>query len=66
LFRSKGESGVFVLDPDTDELLYYEPVNGYPPTKVAEISREVLREHPEVEIRYDLIDCSIDSDVCSV
>lgn len=64
LLRSKGESGVFVLDPDTDELLHYEPVTGYPPTKVAEIPREVLQEHPEVEIRYDLIDCSID--VCSV
>lgn len=53
-----------MLDPLTDELLHYEPVTGYPPTKFAQIPREVLQEHPEVEIRYDLIDCSID--VCSV
>jgi hypothetical protein len=62
--RSKGESAVFVVDPETDQLLHYEPVTGYPPTKVARIPREVLNEHPECEIRYDLIDCSID--ICSV
>ena len=62
--RSKGESAVFVVDPETDQLLHYEPVTGYPPTKVARIPREVLNEHPECEVRYDLIDCSID--VCSV
>jgi translation initiation factor eIF-2B subunit epsilon len=62
--RSKGESAVFVVDPETDQLLHYEPVTGYPPTKVAKIPREVLNEHPECEIRYDLIDCSID--ICSV
>lgn len=53
-----------MVDPGTDQLLHYEPVTGYPPTKVARIPREVLNEHPECEIRYDLIDCSID--VCSV
>ncbi|KAI0328553.1 nucleotide-diphospho-sugar transferase [Cubamyces sp. BRFM 1775] len=62
--RSKGESGVFVLDPNTSECLHYEPVIGYPPTPLVKIPREVLAEHPEVEIRYDLIDCHID--VCSV
>ncbi|KAF9651749.1 nucleotide-diphospho-sugar transferase [Thelephora ganbajun] len=62
--RSKGESAVFVVDPETDQLLHYEPVTGYPPTKIARIPREVLNEHPECEIRYDLIDCSID--ICSV
>lgn len=62
--RSKGESAVFVVDPGTNQLLHYEPVTGYPPTKVARVPREVLNEHPECEIRYDLIDCSID--ICSV
>lgn len=62
--RSKGESAVFVVDQETDQLLHYEPVTGYPPTKVVKIPREVLNEHPECEIRYDLIDCSID--ICSV
>ncbi|CDO72848.1 hypothetical protein BN946_scf185002.g33 [Trametes cinnabarina] len=62
--RSRGESGVFVLDPDTSECLHYEPVIGYPPTPLIKIPREILDEHPEVEIRNDFIDCSID--VCSV
>ncbi|KAF8557250.1 nucleotide-diphospho-sugar transferase [Imleria badia] len=62
--RSKGGSAVFVLDPKTSECLYYEPVTGYPPKKYANIPREILVEHPEVDIRNDLIDCSID--VCSV
>ncbi|KAI0636836.1 nucleotide-diphospho-sugar transferase [Trametes polyzona] len=62
--RSRGETGVFVLDPETSECLHYESVLGYPPTPHIQIPREILAEHPEVEIRYDLIDCSID--VCSV
>ena len=55
---------MFVLDPNTSECLHYEPVIGYPPTPLVKIPREVLAEHPEVEIRNDLIDCHID--VCSV
>ncbi|KAH9857019.1 hypothetical protein C2E23DRAFT_748650 [Lenzites betulinus] len=62
--RSRGETGVFVLDPDTSECLHYESAVGYPATPLIQIPREVLVEHPEVEIRYDLIDCAID--VCSV
>ena len=42
----------------------YEPVIGYPPTRQVAIPREILEEHSEVEVRYDLIDCAID--VCSV
>ena len=55
---------MFVLDAETHECLHYESVIGYPPTKYAAIPREILEEHPEVEIRNDLIDCAID--VCSV
>ncbi|THU86422.1 nucleotide-diphospho-sugar transferase [Dendrothele bispora CBS 962.96] len=62
--RPTGNSSVFVIDSETSECLHYEPVMGYPPTKVAGIPREILAEHPEVEIRNDLIDCSID--ICSV
>ncbi|OAX43545.1 nucleotide-diphospho-sugar transferase [Rhizopogon vinicolor AM-OR11-026] len=62
--RSKGDSAVFVLDPETSQCLHYEAVTGYPPKKYARIPREILNEHPEVDIRNDLIDCSID--ICSV
>ncbi|KAF9453228.1 nucleotide-diphospho-sugar transferase [Macrolepiota fuliginosa MF-IS2] len=62
--RARGESSIFVLDSETSECLHYEPVTGFPSTKVAKLPREILAEHPEVEIRNDLIDCSID--ICSV
>ena len=62
--RSRGEGGVWVLDAETQECLHYEPTVGYPHKQLAKIPREILAEHPEVEIHNDLIDCSID--VCSV
>ncbi|KAJ7632522.1 nucleotide-diphospho-sugar transferase [Roridomyces roridus] len=62
--RPLGESSVFVLDAESSECLHYEPVSAHPPTKMTRIPREVLEAHPEIEIRNDLIDCSID--VCSV
>jgi translation initiation factor eIF-2B subunit epsilon len=62
--RSKGDSAVFVMDSETSELLHYEPVNAYPKKEVVRIPRELLAEHPELDIRNDLIDCCID--VCSV
>ncbi|PCH38105.1 nucleotide-diphospho-sugar transferase [Wolfiporia cocos MD-104 SS10] len=62
--RPRGESAVFVMDAETSECLHYEPVTSYPHKPIARIPREILAEHPEVEIRYDLIDCAID--VCSV
>ena len=62
--RSQGEAAVFVLDAETSECLHYESVIGYPAKKVVQIPREIFKDHPEVEVRYDLIDCCID--VCSV
>lgn len=64
LFRARGESSVFVLDRETSECLHYEALTGYPRNNIVRIPREILATHPEVEIRNDLIDCSID--VCSV
>ncbi|KAH9005204.1 nucleotide-diphospho-sugar transferase [Lactarius hatsudake] len=62
--RSKGDSAVFVLDQDTSECLHYEPVTGYPPKSIARIPRDILESHPNIEIRNDLLDCSID--VCAL
>jgi len=62
--RSKGESAVFVLDQDTSECLHYESITGYPPKNIAKIPRGILEDHPNIEIRNDLIDCSID--VCAL
>ncbi|KAK1232011.1 translation initiation factor eIF-2B epsilon subunit, GEF [Marasmius sp. AFHP31] len=62
--RSKGDSSVFVLDSEASECLHYESVIGYPPKTHTKIPREIFIEHPDVEIRNDLIDCGID--ICSV
>ncbi|KAN0133810.1 Nucleotide-diphospho-sugar transferase [Lactarius tabidus] len=62
--RSKGDSAVFVLDQDTSECLHYEPVTGYPPKTIARIPRDILESHPNIEIRNDLLDCSID--ICAL
>lgn len=62
--RSKAESAVFVLDQDTSECLHYEPTMGYPPKNITKIPRDILGSHSNIEIRNDLIDCSID--VCAL
>lgn len=62
--RSQGESAVFFLDPDTSECLHYEHVLAHPRRKHIGIPQEIMADHPEIDIRYDLLDCSID--ICSV
>ena len=55
---------MFVLDQDTSECLHYESITGYPPKSIAKIPRGILEDHSNIEIRNDLIDCSID--VCAL
>ncbi|QRW00751.1 translation initiation factor eIF-2B epsilon subunit [Ceratobasidium sp. AG-Ba] len=64
--RSKpvSEKNVFVLDPNTNECLYYEYQRGNPPTQKFRFAREIFDKHPDVDVRTDLMDCSID--ICSV
>jgi translation initiation factor eIF-2B subunit epsilon len=62
--RAQGESAVFVVDGQTSECLHYVHVQSHPRQKLINIPREVLNGHSAIEIRNDLIDCSID--VCSV
>ena len=62
--RPRGETSIFVMDAQTSECLHYEAVAGYPIKPYARIPREILSEHPELDIRNDLIDCYID--ICSV
>jgi translation initiation factor eIF-2B subunit epsilon len=53
-----------VLDAETSECLHYDAAPGHPARVRVPIPLEVLKEHAEVEIRDDLIDCGID--VCSL
>ncbi|KAF8522178.1 nucleotide-diphospho-sugar transferase [Hysterangium stoloniferum] len=62
--RPLGDTGVFVLDAETDECLHYEVVAGMPLKKNVKIPREVFAKGRQVDVRNDLIDCGID--ICSV
>lgn len=55
---------MFVLDPISSECLHYEPIIASPQKSHFSIPREILKGHPEIEVRNDLLDCSID--ICSV
>ncbi|CAO3567435.1 unnamed protein product [Mortierella alpina] len=65
--RSVGDGSLFVLDQDSKECLHYQPVKAFKTTRQDRrmtMNMEVFDEHPEVQIRNDLIDCQID--ICSV
>ena len=63
--KSTGRQPVFVIDPSRDRCLHYEEMghnreNG----KYVMLAPEILTSHGELEVREDLIDCSID--ICSL
>ncbi|KAI9193036.1 nucleotide-diphospho-sugar transferase [Polychytrium aggregatum] len=62
--RSKGEEALFVLDPKTNQCLHYEPMEVYPKKNRLNLELKTFKEHPEIQIRNDLIDCQID--ICSI
>ncbi|KAH7340806.1 nucleotide-diphospho-sugar transferase [Rhizoctonia solani] len=64
--RSKpvSEKNVFVLDAHTNECVYYEYQQANPPKQNFGFLREIFDKHPDVDVRTDLMDCSID--ICSV
>ncbi|KAF2457670.1 nucleotide-diphospho-sugar transferase [Lineolata rhizophorae] len=52
---------VFVLNPSTNRCLQYEQLAGRPtPHEALTVDADILKEHDEVEVRQDLIDCGID------
>lgn len=64
MYRPVAEKNVFVLDAVTNECVYYEYQQGHPPKQRFSFSREIFDKHPDVDVRTDLMDCSID--ICSV
>ncbi|KAG1000464.1 hypothetical protein G6F57_001436 [Rhizopus arrhizus] len=62
--RAKDASSVFVLDPRTDQCVYYESVVSLPRKRRVEMSPEVFENRPQIEFRNDLVDPYFD--VCSV
>ncbi|KAJ5707802.1 translation initiation factor eIF-2B subunit epsilon [Penicillium malachiteum] len=60
--KSSTVSPVFVIDPTKDRCLHYEEIDEHADNnhKRLNIDTEVILTHPELDIRQDLIDCSID------
>jgi translation initiation factor eIF-2B subunit epsilon len=61
--KSTSTSPVFVIDPTKNRCVHYEEIDRSPnctgPARVT-IETETILEFPELDIRQDLIDCSID------
>ncbi|CAG8906430.1 unnamed protein product [Penicillium egyptiacum] len=61
--KSTSVSPVFVIDPTKDRCLHYEEIDRHPHDEQLSrlnIDAEIILTHPELDIRQDLIDCSID------
>ncbi|TVY71429.1 putative translation initiation factor eIF-2B subunit epsilon [Lachnellula suecica] len=58
--KSKGITPVFVVDPTQDRCVHYEEMNPLQAHKYVDLDELVLKEHKNIEIRTDLIDCGID------
>ncbi|KAJ3000838.1 hypothetical protein HDV02_002301 [Globomyces sp. JEL0801] len=62
--RSKAEGELFVLDGTNSELTHYETHHRYPHRKKFSLDPHMFKNHSDVIIRNDLIDCHID--ICSI
>ena len=51
---------VFVIDPTKDRCVHYEQMQTQQTSKFVNIDPDILKEHDEIEVRQDLIDCGID------
>lgn len=59
--RSKRRKPVFVVDPNTERCLHYEETGfGSGGSQCVSIDPIVLKEHQDLEVRGDLVDCHID------
>lgn len=60
--KSTSVSPVFIVDPTKDRILHYEEIDHHARTTNGRltIDTELITDHPELDIRQDLIDCSID------
>jgi translation initiation factor eIF-2B subunit epsilon len=60
--KSSSISPVFVIDPTADRCLHYEEIDHHDHSSPARltIDTEILTSNAEIDLRQDLIDCSID------
>ncbi|KAH8593882.1 nucleotide-diphospho-sugar transferase [Bisporella sp. PMI_857] len=58
--KAHGIKPVFVIDPTKDRCLHYEEMHPLQANRYVNIDPDLIKEHTEMEIRTDLIDCGID------
>ncbi|KAG9245846.1 heat shock transcription factor 2 [Calycina marina] len=58
--KDQGITPVFLVDPTKDRCLHFEEMHPLQTNLYVDIPPELLSDHPEMEIRADLIDCGID------
>lgn len=58
--KAQDVSPVFVLDPTKNRCLHYEQMRPRQTSRFVNIDPDILKEHAEIEVRQDLIDCGID------
>ncbi|KAE8144365.1 translation initiation factor eif-2b epsilon subunit [Aspergillus avenaceus] len=59
--KSSSTSPVFIIDPTKDRCLHYEEIDHHSSdSNRLNIDTEIILSHQELDIRQDLIDCSID------
>ncbi|KAJ2720347.1 translation initiation factor eIF-2B epsilon subunit, GEF, partial [Coemansia sp. Benny D115] len=57
--RDKSEEVVYVIEPRTNRLLTLDSATTLPETKIMDLPLEVITDHPEIEIRNDLMDTNV-------
>lgn len=61
--KASPTSPVFIIDPTKDRCLHYEEIRRYQTghkSSYVSIDPDLVKSHPEIDIRNDLIDCGID------
>lgn len=58
--KAQDVSPVFVLDPTKNRCLHYEQMRPHQSSRFVNLDPDILKEHEEIEVRQDLIDCGID------
>ncbi|EEP80604.1 predicted protein [Uncinocarpus reesii 1704] len=61
--KASPTSPVFIIDPTVDRCLHYEEIRRHQTgtkSSYVSIDSDLVKSHPEIDIRNDLIDCGID------
>ncbi|KAK9452760.1 nucleotide-diphospho-sugar transferase [Dipodascopsis uninucleata] len=61
--RARAESAIFVLDEQTNQCVHYEEIKTRKHMKQVSLDPEIFKDHTDLAIRNDFIDCHID--ICS-